>query len=441
MSETAISVENLSKLYLLGQAERQHESLLGELTGLLTAPFRNFRDLRRLDTSRAGADGQAESPDLLWALKDVSFEVKRGEVLGVIGRNGAGKSTLLKVLSRITEPTRGRVRIRGRVASLLEVGTGFHPELTGRENVYLNGTILGMTRKEIDQQFDAIVDFSGIERFLSTPVKRYSSGMKVRLGFAVAAHLLPDILIVDEVLAVGDQDFQRKCIGKMQEIASGKGRTILFVSHNMGPIASLCHRVIWMHRGQVHRQGPTDEVIGEYMSSFVERASIPLDERTDRGGSGEARLRQFRLLNAAGEPVDSLLSGSACRFSFEYESRRPLRAPQLVFSLYNRSGQMLMNFRSTFSRELADELPPRGVLMCHVDRLPLTQGIYRLNAGLADRSGLLDHLEGVATFAVDPGDYFETGRAQEYVSETCLTPQDWRFSEAFRGQTPASLSV
>ncbi len=236
MSDTVIVAQNVSKRYLIGAAEQRHETLAGSLAAAVTAPFRNARNLARLDVSRVADD----SPDILWALDDVSFEVKRGEVLGVIGRNGAGKSTLLKILSRITEPTSGRVGIKGRVSSLLEVGTGFHPELTGRDNVYLNGTLLGMTRREIDRKFDEIVAFSGVERFLDTPVKRYSSGMSVRLAFAVAAHLDPEILIVDEVLAVGDYEFQAKCLGKMNEVAKGgDGRTILFVSHNMGMVRSL----------------------------------------------------------------------------------------------------------------------------------------------------------------------------------------------------------
>lgn len=303
MSETVISVENLSKLYLLGQAERQHESLLGEVTGLLTAPFRNFRNLRRLDTSRAG---EAESPDLLWALKDVSFEVKRGEVLGIIGRNGAGKSTLLKILSRITEPTKGRARIRGRVVSLLEVGTGFHPELTGRENIYLNGTILGMTRREIDRKFDEIVDFSGVERFLDTPVKRYSSGMKVRLGFAVAAHLDPDILIVDEVLAVGDAEFQKKCMGKMEDVSTRDGRTILFVSHNMASVARLCKRGIVMRDGDVAFDGPASDAVQSYFR-LLSPEELGVAEGVARAVLPQAEEKPMRMLEVCARDAEGEL--------------------------------------------------------------------------------------------------------------------------------------
>lgn len=431
MSDPVIRVEDVSKLYLLGEAERRHESLMAELGSLLASPFRNFRRLRKLDTSRAASNGhaEAESPDLLWALKDVSFEVKPGEVLGLVGRNGAGKSTLLKILSRITEPTKGRVRIRGRVASLLEVGTGFHPELTGRENIYLNGTILGMSRREINRQFDAIVDFSGVARFLETPVKRYSSGMKVRLGFAVAAHLLPDILIVDEVLAVGDQEFQQKCIGKMQEIAGGQERTVLFVSHNMGAIASLCTEVVWMNRGRLHKKGQTNTIIDEYMSSFTDKAGIPLSERTDRQGTGEAKLKRFYMANSNGEPLDTILSGSPCQIVFEYEAIRPLRHPIFMCTAYNRVGQPLTHFRSTFSKNQYDELPASGKVVCHVERWPLTQGLFRFNAAITERSGPLDHVEGAATLSVDPGDYFETNRSQQYLQETCLIDQTWTFHQ------------
>ena len=241
MGRSAISIQNISKEYIIGLRENANESFREMLTSTFAAPFRRFRSL--------GGQAATEA-ERFWALKDVSFEVNEGEVIGIIGRNGAGKSTLLKILSRITEPTSGRISMRGRVASLLEVGTGFHPELTGRENVYLNGAILGMTQAEINRKFDEIIDFAGIEKFLDTPVKRYSSGMYVRLAFSVAAHLEPEILVVDEVLAVGDAEFQKKCLGKMKDV-SGQGRTVLLVSHNMNAIQTLCHRAVLLEKGQV----------------------------------------------------------------------------------------------------------------------------------------------------------------------------------------------
>lgn len=273
MTDIAIKVENLSKRYRLGMKDELHDTFTGALTSFIKSPFANFKKLQKL--SKFSENGKAED-DILWALKDVSFEVKHGEVVGIIGRNGAGKSTLLKILSRITEPTSGKVTINGRVSSLLEVGTGFHPELTGRENIYLNGTILGMTKKEIDSKFDEIVDFSGVEKFIDTPVKRYSSGMQVRLAFAVAAYLEPEILVIDEVLAVGDYEFQKKCLGKMQDVAES-GRTVLFVSHNMKAVEQLCSRAILITNGtiSVDRKSVT-ETISLYMFGSRKNQNIPV---------------------------------------------------------------------------------------------------------------------------------------------------------------------
>src|SRR6201998_136403 len=263
MPEAIITVENLCKSYLLGHiADRQGRSRYTALRDVIGREVRNLAR-KTIDLVRGRQVLQGDEVEEFWALKDVSFEVKRGEVLGIIGRNGAGKSTLLKILSRITEPTEGRVTLRGRVASLLEVGTGFHPELTGRENIFLNGAILGMTRAEIRRKFDEIVAFAGVEKFLDTAVKRYSSGMYMRLAFAVAAHLEPEILVVDEVLAVGDAEFQKKCLGKMKEVSKG-GRTILFVSHNMVAMRSLCDRVIWLATGRLVNEGEPGNVIGRY---------------------------------------------------------------------------------------------------------------------------------------------------------------------------------
>jgi len=256
MVEPAISVQDLGKEYLIGGAESSQQTFREMLTSTLTAPLVRLRRLGGMDREE----------NRIWALKDVSFEVQHGEVIGIIGRNGAGKSTLLKILSRITEPTEGRVTTRGRVASLLEVGTGFHPELSGRENIFLNGAILGMARREIQRKFDEIVDFAEVEKFLDTPVKRYSSGMYVRLAFAVAAHLEPEILLVDEVLAVGDASFQQKCLGKMSDVAS-EGRTVLFVSHNMGSIRSLCESAILLDNGTILSQGRVDAVVNQYLNA------------------------------------------------------------------------------------------------------------------------------------------------------------------------------
>ncbi len=306
MSDIALRVENLSKLYHIGRARRRHDTLRDALVDFLPRISRiNTKKDRKIRENSPNSWQKDSDDDTLWALKDVSFEVKRGEVVGVIGRNGAGKSTLLKILSRITEPTSGRVEIHGRVGSLLEVGTGFHPELTGRENIYLNGAILGMKRTEIDRKFDEIVAFSEIEKFLDTPVKRYSSGMYVRLAFAVAAHLEPEILLVDEVLAVGDAAFQKKCLGKMGDIA-GEGRTVIFVSHSMPTIENLCKHVFWMNTGNIVLSGDARPVVAQYINTINQLTSDEARKIGEyqnlghRRGTGEIQFQSFRLLDSQG---------------------------------------------------------------------------------------------------------------------------------------------
>ncbi len=316
MSDFALRVEHLSKRYRIGLQEELHDTMAGAVLDWIKRPAKNIRRLRSL-TQFGNSDG---ATDIIWALKDLSFEVKVGEVLGIIGRNGAGKSTLLKILARITYPTSGRVELRGRISSLLEVGTGFHPELSGRENIYLNGTILGMTKREIDQKFDEIVDFSGVEKFIDTPVKRYSSGMRVRLAFSVAAHLEPEILLVDEVLAVGDAEFQRRSLGKMDEVARG-GRTVLFVSHQMAAIRNLCSRAIWIEAGELVASGETDDTVNSYESRMLLEAgslretSVSIAGQavlthvsavgTIRSDAGQYSLH-IRIQGIAPEPVDRI---------------------------------------------------------------------------------------------------------------------------------------
>ena len=275
MSEIAIKVKKLSKQYRIGIKEDVEDTFVGAVGSVLQNPFKNFKKLTRLTNFK---DDNSNHEDIIWALSDVSFEVKKGDILGVIGPNGAGKSTLLKILSKITHPSSGRVELKGRVASLLEVGTGFHPELTGRENIYLNGTILGMTKREIDRKLDEIINFSGVEKFLDTPVKRYSSGMRVRLAFSVAAHLDPEILLIDEVLAVGDYSFQKKCLGKMDEV-SKSGKTVLFVSHQLSMIKTLCNRSILLDNGKIILEGSVDEVIQKYVKSSEDLINDSLSKR------------------------------------------------------------------------------------------------------------------------------------------------------------------
>ena len=308
-NELAIRVENVSKVYRLGIKEDTKDSLISTLAQTIKSPvsnFRKYRSLYKFDDLDLNNPEANVDPNVLWALQHISFDVSKSEIVGIIGRNGAGKSTLLKILSKITPPAHGRVEIHGRTSSLLEVGTGFHNELTGRENLYLNGTILGMRKKEVDRKFDAIVDFSGVEKFLDTPVKRYSSGMRVRLAFAVAAHLEPEILIIDEVLAVGDAVFQQKCLNKMQDVGDA-GRTVFFVSHNMPAVTRLCGRVIMLDSGKLVADGPTHEIVAKYMHEGYGSVSERSWHDTEKAPGGEiGRLRHIRIKNESGETSDSI---------------------------------------------------------------------------------------------------------------------------------------
>ena len=321
----AITVDKLSKHYRIGLKDKIHDSLGSAIISFLKSPLDNYRKYRSLyrfdDIKPANNDYNSikNHDDIIWALKNVSFEVKKGEVLGIIGRNGAGKSTLLKVLSKITVPSNGRAEIYGRISCLLEVGTGFHLELTGRENIYLNGTILGMTKKEVDRKFDEIVDFSGIKKFIDTPVKRYSSGMKVRLGFSVAAHLEPEILIIDEVLAVGDFDFQKKCLNKMQDVGQ-QGRTVLFVSHNMQAVTRLCSRAILLEEGQIKYDGPSNEVVAKYMTADSGLTAERVWNDGAKAPGGEvAKLCAVRVLDEDGNVSNSFDICKPIGIEMEYE--------------------------------------------------------------------------------------------------------------------------
>lgn len=318
MSDIAIRVQNLSKRYRIGLKEKRHDTLLGALLDLAGRPLRNLRRLRSLTHFN-----QVEAEDILWALKDISFEVQQGEVVGIIGRNGAGKSTLLKVLSHITYPTSGRVEIHGRVSSLLEVGTGFHPDLTGRENVYLNGTILGMRKAEIERKLDEIVDFSGVEKFIDTPVKFYSSGMRVRLAFSVAAHLEPEVLLVDEVLAVGDARFQKKCINKMKDVGQ-EGRTVLFVSHSMPAITRLCERTILLEEGRVIGDGPSPQIVSIYLHSGMgTMAAREWPDLAKAPGNHIVRLCAVRVRTEDGVATDVIDIRKPFGVEMEFEVTEP----------------------------------------------------------------------------------------------------------------------
>ena len=397
-----IQVEHLSKAYRIGLKEQVPDTLMSAATGWIKSPFKNFRRLRRLNTFNV----QEEADDILWALKDVSFEVREGDVVGIIGRNGAGKSTLLKILSRITEPTSGRAVIRGRISSLLEVGTGFHPELTGRENIYMNGTILGMTKKEIDRKFDEIVDFSGVEKFLDTPIKRYSSGMQVRLAFSVAAHLEPEILIVDEVLAVGDVEFQKKCLGKMREVASG-GRTILFVSHNLGAIRSLCSRGLLLNSGIIDLDATAQETVAHYLTKLSQPNAISLSHRQDREGDGTGKIERMRFVDDLGNPVKHAVAGSALLIEIIYYIGTHCAKPEIALSCWNTDGLKLFHTDNTFYPCVSPEIGRKASVVCGIKRVTLAPGHYYFNVQLRTNGRVADHIYHAASLTVIPGAYGE----------------------------------
>src|SRR5687767_389957 len=396
MGEIAINVEALGKKYHIGGLQKSYYRLTDQLADIVTAPFRRAGNLIRGD-----ARGVAELGETIWALKDISFQIKPGEVVGIIGRNGAGKSTLLKILSGITDPTDGYADIYGRVGSLLEVGTGFHPELTGRENIYLNGAILGMRKSEIERKFDEIVAFAEIDKFIDTPVKHYSSGMFVRLAFSVAAHLEPEILMVDEVLAVGDMAFQRKCLGKMDDVAQA-GRTVLFVSHNMGLLQQLCERGIFLHQGGVHTDGTITEAVDAYLQTLEQANSQDLSKRTDRKGRGQVRLVGTDVTNHSSESSSSVKTGHPARFVFCVNGIVP--GMGCNFFIYDTIGQPITSFQSKV-RGPEDTYDPDGDLkfVCELDELLLLPGRYRIDVAIVGDNLLQDFIEAAAVFEVAEG--------------------------------------
>jgi lipopolysaccharide transport system ATP-binding protein len=387
----AIRVDHLSKQYRIGTQQRGPTRTLRETieAGVLGL-FRRLRPWGRRAL-------EPNAPETFWAVKDVSFEVQPGEIIGIIGRNGAGKSTVLKMLSRVVEPTTGRIEYRGRMASLLEVGTGFHPDLTGRENVYLNGSLLGMSRREIDRKFDEIAAFSEIERFLDTPVKRYSSGMYVRLAFAVAAHLEPEILIVDEVLAVGDAAFQKKCLGKMNDVVHD-GRTVLFVSHSMSTISSLCQRVLLMEEGRVTFDGPAHTGITRYALPSALSPAVDLTEITNRHGRGEfGRVRSIALFNEADEPCDHFAMGEAMTVELELECCRRLYPAEVGFGLTNAYGAWIHFFVAAWEGLELDLKPGRHRFRVTVPQVLVFPGTYALTPWLKRQGALVDDQVDCAT--------------------------------------------
>lgn len=428
MSDLAIKVEDLGKAYRLGVRDERPETLVQAVASAFGAPLRNFRRLRRLDTFST----ERQSDDILWALKDVSFEIREGEAVGFVGRNGAGKSTLLKILSRITEPTKGRVMLRGRISSLLEVGTGFHPELTGRENIYMNGTILGMRKGEIKQKFDAIVDFSGVERFLDTPIKRYSSGMKVRLAFSVAAHLDPDMLIIDEVLAVGDAEFQRKCLGKMEDV-TGQGRTVLFVSHNMSIVQALCGRVIQLQDGMVVQDGEASDVVRRYYAS-LNRPEIGGfgPENKHRSTRGSVVLTGGRVLDEQGEETVNPVAGRPTTFEFDYENPEGHDNLNVTIVIRGNDDTPVFQLHPRFVGQRVDA-GRRGSFRCTLPRLPLPLGDFRVAVQVSVDGEKSDHIPNAIFFSVQSSVFHPNGQAP--TSKVCAAQveQIWDIRSAAGG--------
>lgn len=402
-----ISIENLSKKYLISHQRQEQYTTLRDV---LSNGAKRFANRLRLPFVAPVWDPAHEE---FWALRDVSFDIQQGERLGIIGRNGAGKSTLLKILSRITEPTSGRISIKGRVASLLEVGTGFHPELTGRENIFLNGAILGMTKADIKTRFDEIVAFSEVGKFLDTPVKRYSSGMYVRLAFAVAAHLEPEILIVDEILAVGDAQFQKRCLGKMQEVGA-QGRTILFVSHNMAAITNMCNRGIYLDRGHVHVASSVADAVRAYLQDSGSSAFEQLSERKNRQGSGVARFSSVEILDSTRSRVEDVLCGDNVIIRIKLTSAHghvQLNNPLLSIGIDNAAGQRVLYLSNETTGQLFPVLDvTNDCIEIEIPRIPLVSGSYTLTLFISSNGSIVDWIQNAAGFNVAAGDFFGTGK-------------------------------
>jgi len=423
VSDTVIRVENLSKKYIIGHQRQERYTALRDVLA---------NGAKGLFQSIQNSKSERQAQEEFWALKDVSFEIKQGDRVGIIGRNGAGKSTLLKVLSRITEPTKGKIRIKGRVASLLEVGTGFHPELTGRENIYLNGAILGMSKAEIKRKFDEIVAFAEVEKFLDTPVKRYSSGMYVRLAFSVAAHLEPEVLIVDEVLAVGDAQFQKKCLGKMEEVGK-EGRTVIFVSHQMAAIENLCSTSIVLSQGCVHYIGDVKSGIQAYLDDFhlnLEKNSIR-DMR--RSGNGDIIITNFSIENSSGKVLSSVCCGQDITLVFDYEVmlESSLNNVNVGFSIHSNLGDTISILYSEYCGVTFSDLSKKGKLKCKIRDFPYASGRYLVGARILVNGVEADWPRGMlGTIEVEGGDFYGTGYIPPSGTGSILVRGSWNSENA-----------
>ena len=424
MGNTAVLVDRLSKEYEVGKLSRPHDTLRDSVVEAFASTFHRVASLVGRNSQNLA---ESSNNSTIWALKDVSFEVERGEVVGIIGHNGAGKSTLLKILSRITHPTTGFAEIYGRVSSLLEVGTGFHTELTGRDNIYLSGAILGMKRAQINQNFEKIVDFAEVGKFIDTPVKHYSSGMYLRLAFAVAAHLEPEILLVDEVLAVGDASFQRKCLGKMEDV-SRAGRTVLFVSHNMGAVRNLCTRVLFFNQGRIQSSGIAEDVIQEYLSMVqADQMNDAVGERQDRSGSGNVRAVTFQA-SVPGGNGSPPRTNTPAEFRVGYAARQeqPISTLFVGIGVTDLLGTGVFSLTTAMTNSNFQRIPPAGQIVCQLEQLPLIPGKYLVHIKLADNYGPADNVRFAASFdVIDSGDsgFSRYGKSRE--SGSVVVPHTW----------------
>jgi lipopolysaccharide transport system ATP-binding protein len=431
MSDIAIHVENLGKLYRIGERQR-YKALRDTISDALYAPFRAAASLLSGHNGHGASIPTRPLNNYIWSLKDVSFEINKGEAVGIIGRNGAGKSTLLKILSRITKPTEGYVKINGRVGSLLEVGTGFHPELTGRENIYLNGAIIGMRKKEIDRKFDEIVAFAEIEKFIDTPVKYYSSGMYIRLAFAVAAHLEPEILLVDEVLAVGDAGFQKKCLGKMSKVSS-EGRSILFVSHNMPFVQSLCRHSLLIEGGRIVFQGNSSTVIDRYLNAenpIVQNEYVDLWSHPGRHPNMTPALTRMWMTDAGNKLTTNVPMASDVTFHVEYQVEGQVPQPLVGLRFENLHGHAVFSINNKMAPgAIISDGAPKAVLSCRVARLPLVAGEYFITVSFAKSVWAdFDRIERAYRLSVLPRDVYKTGYVPGSEYGDCIVDAHWDYS-------------
>lgn len=405
--EVAINVKHLSKRYRIGKKNVKTDTFLQSISLTLKKPFQNLSNLKKLTSFE-----KDEGSDIIWALDDVSFSVQKGEVIGVIGSNGAGKSTLLKILSRITTPTKGHIELNGRVASLLEVGTGFHPELTGRDNIFLNGTILGMSKNEIKENFNDIIEFSGINKFLDTPVKRYSSGMRVRLAFSVAAHLNPEILLVDEVLAVGDSDFQRKCLGKMEKV-SKEGKTILFVSHNLNSIINLCEKTILLKNGKVFEYGESNKVINKYLEGFK-------NFQAHLNNDNKSLLKSIEVYSNTNKKRICIGDDVIIKIYFHKQI-----SYLIDIGIYDIKHDKICHLTSSSSLTKFKEYQ---IVECKIYNLNIVPGLYFLNIAIRNEMGLVKLYERAEKFEVSFDDMNAIKRIIKPITGKVILEQKWKKS-------------